>query len=705
MLNLQPSVLADFCSVTWKLLQVLCFPLQAYNIHVNGVVHCQVRYSQLLGLHEQLKKEYGNNVVPAFPPKKLFTLTPAEVEQRREQLEKYMQAVRQDPILGASETFNSFLRKAQQETQQIATEEVHLDVYLSNGQKVKVNILTSDQTEDVLEVRQRSVGKLIKWQNVVRKLQEFELPFVSVTSLRNPEYRIVLRKSYWDSAYDNDVMDNRVGLNLLYAQTVSDTERGWILVNKEQHRQLKSLQEKGSKKEFIRLAQTLKYFGYIKFDPCITDFPEKGCHVIVSAGNNELNFHVKLPNDQIKEGSFKVTRMRCWRVTSSQVPVANGTANSGTSGKSDIKLELAFEYLMSKDRLQWVTVTSPQAIMMSICLQSMVDELMVKKSGGSIKKDSPESNREPVVKLSDSPESNREPVVKLSVMTGAKNGMATKMKQDYPYLENAQCIAHRLALVTSQAANNVTYMQKYQEIITSLYYYFKHLTVHVAKLQEMQEVLDAPLLKIKEVYSRCKKNNISGSKQYLTVASGVVMSVFVSPVIAAVTVGVGVPLMVTYVYGVVPMTLCRNGWCGAEKDQAEPGKIHLEDLANFSDHWTGKPYPAVSEASVHEATTLPSTSRSHPDKESNKELDNQSASTVALAGSMFSDTQDPSFWEGNNIEVQVEIEAHPRDGREQSLSSILSSQSLSVESLGCSREQLCGGELNRGATPETINIV
>ncbi|XP_041106989.1 sorting nexin-17 isoform X2 [Polyodon spathula] len=410
----------------------------AYNIHVNGVLHCRVRYSQLLGLHEQLKKEFGNNVVPAFPPKKLFTLTPAEVEQRREQLEKYMQAVRQDPMLGASETFNSFLRKAQQETQQIATEEVHLDVYLSNRQKVKVNILTSDQTEDVLEAVASKLDlpdDLVGYFSLfliregkdggctfVRKMQEFELPFVSVTSLRNPEYRIVLRKSYWDSAYDNDVMDNRVGLNLLYAQTVSDIERGWILVNKEQHRQLKSLQEKGSKKEFIRLAQTLKYFGYIKFDPCITDFPEKGCHVIVSAGNNELNFHVKLPNDHIKEGSFKVTRMRCWRVTSS-VPVVNGTANSGTSGKSDIKLELAFEYLMSKDRLQWVTVTSPQAIMMSICLQSMVDELMVKKSGGSIKKmlkkrhngslrrsDSQQAVKSPP--LLDSPDSNREPVVK-----------------------------------------------------------------------------------------------------------------------------------------------------------------------------------------------------------------------------------------------------------------------------------------------------
>ncbi|XP_029452210.1 sorting nexin-17 isoform X2 [Rhinatrema bivittatum] len=411
----------------------------AYNIHVNGVLHCRVRYSQLLGLHEHLRKEYGSNVVPAFPPKKLFTLTPAEVEQRREQLEKYMQAVRQDPLLGTSETFNSFLRKAQQETQQIPTEEVQLEVSLSNGQKIKITILTSDRTEEVLEavaskldlpddlvgyfslflVREGKDGSF----SFVRKLQEFELPYVSVTSLRNQEYRIILRKSYWDASYDNDVMENRVGLNLLHAQTVSDIEQGWILVNKEQHRQLKSLQEKVSKKEFIRLAQTLKYYGYLKFDPCITDFPEKGCHVIVSAGNNELNFQVKLPNEQMKEGSFKVTRMRCWRVTSS-IAVTNGMANTSPD-KSEVKLELAFEYLMSKDRLQWVTITSPQAIMMSICLQSMVDELMVKKSGGSIKKmlrkrlngslrrsDSQQAVKSPP--LLDSPDSSREPVVKLS---------------------------------------------------------------------------------------------------------------------------------------------------------------------------------------------------------------------------------------------------------------------------------------------------
>ncbi|OCT79213.1 hypothetical protein XELAEV_18030309mg [Xenopus laevis] len=409
---------------------------QAYNIHVNGVLHCRVRYSQLLGLHEQLKKEYGNNVVPAFPPKKLFTLTPAEVEQRREQLEKYMQAVRQDPVLGASETFNSFLRHSQQETHLIPTEEVQLEIFLSNGQKVKVTILTSDQTEDVLEavtskldlpedligyfslylIKDTSDGSF----SFVRKLQEFELPYVSLTSLCSRENKIILRKSYWDSSYDEDLMENRVGLNLLYAQAVSDVERGWVQVTKEQHRQLKSLQEKVSKKEFIQLAQTIKYYGYIKFEPCITDFPEKGCHVIVSAGNNELNFQVKLPNEQMKEGSFKVTRMRCWRVTSS-MPFSNG---SGSSNETDVRLELAFEYLMSKDRLQWITISSPQAIMMSICLQSMVDELMVKKSGGSIKKmlrkrqsylrrsDSQQAVKSPP--LLDSPDSSREPIVKLS---------------------------------------------------------------------------------------------------------------------------------------------------------------------------------------------------------------------------------------------------------------------------------------------------
>lgn len=52
--------------------------------------------------------------------------------------------------------------------------------------------------------------------------------------------------------------------------------------------------------------------------------------------------------------------------------------------------------------------------------------------------------------------------------------------------------------------------------------------------------------------------------------------------------------------------------------------------------------------------------------------------------------------ERTNIEVRVEIETHPRGARQSSLSSILSSRSLSAESLGQpqpqSQDYLCASE-------------
>lgn len=63
----------------------------------------------------------------------------------------------------------------------------------------------------------------------------------SLTSLRN---------SGVDFFYPDALIRGHMGVKLAFSfQTVSDIERGWILANKDQHRQLKSLQEKGSKKE------------------------------------------------------------------------------------------------------------------------------------------------------------------------------------------------------------------------------------------------------------------------------------------------------------------------------------------------------------------------------------------------------------------------------------------------------------------------
>ena len=41
-----------------------------------------------------------------------------------------------------------------------------------------------------------------------------------------------------------------------------------------------------------------------------------------------------------------------------------------------------------------------------------------------------------------------------------------------------------------------------------------------------------------------------------------VIQVLVSPVLAGLAVSIGVPILLAYVYGVVPLSLCRSGGCG-----------------------------------------------------------------------------------------------------------------------------------------------
>ena len=51
-------------------------------------------------------------------------------------------------------------------------------------------------------------------------------------------------------------------------------------------------------------------------------------------------------------------------------------------------------------------------------------------------------------------------------------------------------------------------------------------------------------------------------KRNLIVLGTVVGTVLVAPLVAALAVGIGVPILLAYVYGVVPISLCRSGGCG-----------------------------------------------------------------------------------------------------------------------------------------------
>ena len=374
-----------------------------YSLHINGVYHCLVRYRQLHSLHEQLKREFHANTLPTFPPKKLFNLTEKEVEDRRLCLEKYMQLISQDPRVSNSQTFNTFLLAAQKETRRERTENISLDVFLMNEHKVTVSVTTTEQTDVVLDqvcaqlnipedfvscfslflIRRDDDGDI----TVLRKLQDFESPYISQKALSaniNNEnmgpIKIVLRKSSWDSSVDDGLLAEQATLNLLYIQTVADLERDWIVTSAETKQQLALMQARGSKRQFMEVARTLKFYGYLVFRPCITDHPEPHTRVTVAIGKSVLNMRILSPSGETKEVCFKITRMRCWRIMRGESTTTTGN-QVGLLQSEGSKLELSFEYLVTPDTLEWVTVVSSQSILMSMCLQSMVEELVRIRAG------------------------------------------------------------------------------------------------------------------------------------------------------------------------------------------------------------------------------------------------------------------------------------------------------------------------------------
>lgn len=87
---------------------------------------------------------------------------------------------------------------------------------------------------------------------VLRKLQDFESPFITYKYMSSMDTKIVLRKSYWDTTYDLELLNDPVTLNLLYVQTAAEIRSGWILINKDVQYHLENMQKSGNRKE-VRL--------------------------------------------------------------------------------------------------------------------------------------------------------------------------------------------------------------------------------------------------------------------------------------------------------------------------------------------------------------------------------------------------------------------------------------------------------------------
>ncbi|XP_058034220.1 sorting nexin-31 isoform X6 [Ahaetulla prasina] len=301
-----------------------------YSVYLEGFLFCKLRYSQLHRWNEQLRRVFGKGI-PSFPPKFFLAMTKSMADERRTQLEQYLQNVSVDPSVTNSEVFISFFRKLQQETFKIQTQQAFLDVYLPGGRYLRIDIQTSDTAERVLEVISYKIElsrELIQYFglfliqdhnngqiSVLKKLAEFELPYVSLRSAKESAFKIGIRKWYMDPSLDKVLMDCRTSVNLLYMQVVQELEMNWVKPTEEQRQMLLMLQKAPNKLKFLELVREIQHYGYIQLAPCSCDYPEVGCTATIHVGNNEISCCIKLPGNQIKEVNFKINRIRCWQVT------------------------------------------------------------------------------------------------------------------------------------------------------------------------------------------------------------------------------------------------------------------------------------------------------------------------------------------------------------------------------------------------------
>ncbi|CAB5391304.1 unnamed protein product [Rhizophagus irregularis] len=87
-----------------------------------------------------------------------------------------------------------------------------------------------------------------------------------------------------------------------------------------------------------------------------------------------------------------------------------------------------------------------------------------------------------------------------SVMLGRSTGVASRLKEINECLFITHCIAHRLALACNSAEKKVDFCKHAEHVIRSVYTFFSNSTNRIDILHKYQEILEHPILKIKQIY-------------------------------------------------------------------------------------------------------------------------------------------------------------------------------------------------------------
>lgn len=381
-----------------------------------------------------------------------------ELEERRDMLECYLRCLCQNPYIVTSPLISNFFRDAQKETflnEYDDDIETQLAIYFLDGTKSLIHCTPGDGTSVILKrlADKIGVGSYIIKQfglfivaksdinqfKAIRWLQDIECPSISLhtasASLPKKTLKIVIRKNYWDREVDKTLCQDRSAVNLLYIQALAEVDSWkyhskifesnsvhmWTPPSQEFCTKLRKLQEERSFFEALKHCQAHPRYGLFYFEECASDYPVQNTKTRLAVGNRQIFLLYQIHGSgPYVESSFKVNRIRGWKL---QHEDKNGT-----------QPRLSWEYLMSQDNLKWITVFGEQSLLLSLCLQSMVSEIV--KSRDAFAKDNPVSNVRSTVTSADltsTPSSTRSSIDEsfLTTTPGSKTSRSKSISSSF----------------------------------------------------------------------------------------------------------------------------------------------------------------------------------------------------------------------------------------------------------------------------------
>jgi hypothetical protein len=85
-----------------------------------------------------------------------------------------------------------------------------------------------------------------------------------------------------------------------------------------------------------------------------------------------------------------------------------------------------------------------------------------------------------------------------AVLTGHKNGVCARLKEDNPSLITNHCKDHRLALACTDSYKAIPTMKTLDDTLDSLHKYYKYSSNHTRTLEDEQKAMEGPVLKVKK---------------------------------------------------------------------------------------------------------------------------------------------------------------------------------------------------------------